>query len=65
MKNKKLTKAEIEKISKSIIHSMGCEKMPASTQDIENMNDILEGKKNAEQVITEEEVRMKKEGLIK
>ena len=65
MENRKLTKAEIEKISKGIIHSMECEKMTASKQDLKNMNDILEGNKTAEQVIAEEEARMKQEGLIK
>ena len=65
MENRKLTKAEVEKISKEIIHSMECEKMTASKQDLKNMNDILEGNKTAEQVIAEEEARMKQEGLIK
>ena len=49
MENRKLTKAEVEKISKGIIHSMECEKMTASKQDLKNMNDILEGNKTAEQ----------------
>ncbi len=61
----KLTKEEQEKSLKKIIHNMECEKMYATEEDICNIKDILSGKKTVVQVLTEEEDKMKKEGLIK
>ena len=64
-KKKVLSKEEQEKIKKRVIHSMECEKMPPSMQDLKNMEQVLSGTKTVEQIIAEEEARMKQEGLIK
>ena len=44
---------------------MECEKMPPSKQDLKNMEQVLSGTKTVEEIIAEEEARMKQEGLIK
>lgn len=60
-----LTKEEQEKAKKQIIHTMECEKMCLSKQDVKNMENILAGNKTVEEVIAEEQARMRAEGLIK
>ncbi|MGN1201466.1 MAG: hypothetical protein ACI4R8_04350 [Candidatus Caccovivens sp.] len=64
-KNKVLSEEEQEKIKKRVIHSMGCEKMPPSKQDLKNMEEVLSGTKTIEEIVAEEETRMKQERLIK
>ena len=64
-KKKVLSKEEQEKIKKRVIHSMECEKMPPSKQDLKNMEQVISGTKTVEEIIAEEEARMKQEGLIK
>lgn len=64
-KKKILSKEEQEKIKKRVIHSMECEKMAPSKQDLKNMDMVLSETKSIEKIIAEEEERMKQEGLIK
>lgn len=60
-----MDKKKVEKIIKQVKHTMDCEKMPLTQQDIQNGKDILEGKKTGDQVVAEELAKMKEEGLIK
>ena len=65
MAKKQLTKEEKAKILKRIKHTMECEKMPLSEADEKQVKELLDGEKTAEQLIAEEENKMKAEGLIR
>lgn len=65
MEQIKLTQEQQDKIIKQVEHTMKCEKMPLTNQDIQNGKDILQGKKTGDQVVAEEIAKMKEEGLIK
>lgn len=60
-----LTKEEQVKAKKQIIHTMECEKLIVSKQDVKNIENILSGDKTVDEVIAEEQSRMREEGLIK
>lgn len=60
-----LTKEEQVKAKKQIIHTMECEKLIVSEQDVKNIENILSGDKTVDEVIAEEQSRMREEGLIK
>lgn len=65
MDKKQLSAEEKAKILKRIKHTMECEKMPLNENDEKQIKELLDGKKTAEQLIAEEENRMRAEGLIK
>lgn len=55
---------EKKQIIKRVSHTMECEKMPLSKKEIENGQAILDDTKSVDEVIFEEEKKMKEEGLI-
>ena len=65
MEDKKLSKAEVEKIKKRVVHNMECEKMTPSEQDLKNIQAVLSDEKTVEQIIAETDKKLKEEGLIK
>lgn len=64
MVKKKLDEKEKNQIIKRVSHTMECEKMPLSKRDIENGQAILNDVKSVDEIIFEEENKMKEEGLI-
>ena len=64
MEESKLTEKEIEEIKNYVIHTFACEGMTLTEKDIQNGDDILTGRKSADQIISEVIQKFREEGSI-
>ena len=64
IKKEPLTCEEKQKIKNRVIHSMSCENMKPTANDLNNIDKILNNEISADELIQLETEKMKQEGLI-